>query len=384
MDFTFPETAEAVRSLARDITARHATAERIAGLEDDGAPIDEVLWRALGEAGLLGLQLPSALAGDAGGDLAMVDGVVVAEELGAALARVPFGQHAIAAGPVLAAHGAEPFGELIAEVAAGRRVVTVAIEEDLAGAGPEVRAAEEPETAVTATADGWSLTGSKVNVGYAGVADRLLVTAAGPDGPCVVVVAADAPGVSVTPTPSTGLTPVAGVVFDGTPLPPGAVLAGGAGTVSELVRRATLATCADQAGAAGKALRLTAEYAREREQFGRAIGSFQAVAQRLADGYIDVQALELTTVQAAWLFDRSAGAADDHDAVTAVDTAKFWACEAGHRVAHTAVHVHGGVGLDTSHPIHRYFLRAKQNEFTLASAPVVLRAIGSTLAATPA
>ncbi|MFZ2510879.1 MAG: acyl-CoA dehydrogenase family protein, partial [Gordonia sp. (in: high G+C Gram-positive bacteria)] len=107
---------------------------------------------------------------------------------------------------------------------------------------------------------------------------------------------------------------------------------------------------------------------------------FQAVAQRLADGYIDAQAVALTTAQAAWLLsdDATASAAQIGAAVA---TAKFWADEAGHRIAHTAIHVHGGVGLDTSHPAHRYFLRAKQNEFTLGTTPVVLDDLATLIAA---
>ena len=147
----------------------------------------------------------------------------------------------------------------------------------------------------------------------------------------------------------------------------------------------------DRSGVLAAALDATARYAREREQFGRPIGSFQAVAQRLADGYIDVSALSLTTTQASWLLAQSdAGSSSDSettgsaDVSAAIATAKFWAAESGHRVAHTAVHVHGGVGLDTSHPTHRYFLRAKQNEFTLGSANTALRRLGDALAADPA
>ena len=124
--------------------------------------------------------------------------------------------------------------------------------------------------------------------------------------------------------------------------------------------RGTVGLCAMQAGVIERALELTAEYARNRVQFGRPIGSFQAVAQRLADAYIDVEAVWLTMWQAAWLL--ASGAEGDAAARggAAVATAKFWAAEAGHRVAHTAVHVHGGLGIDMSYPVHRYFVAAKQ------------------------
>ena len=133
--------------------------------------------------------------------------------------------------------------------------------------------------------------------------------------------------------------------------------------------------CATQAGVIERALELTAEYARNRVQFGRPIGSFQAVTQRLADAYIDVEAVRLTMWQAAWLLSES-----DAEAGTAVATAKFWAADAGHRVAHTAVHVHGGLGIDMSYPVHRYFTAAKHHEFALGGATAQLRRIGAALA----
>jgi alkylation response protein AidB-like acyl-CoA dehydrogenase len=110
-------------------------------------------------------------------------------------------------------------------------------------------------------------------------------------------------------------------------------------------------------------------------QFGRPIGAFQAVAQRLADAYIDVEAVRLTMWQAAWLLSAGDALADE-----AVATAKFWAADAGHRVAHTAVHVHGGLGIDVSYPVHRYFVAAKGNEFALGGATAQLRRIGAELA----
>ena len=114
-------------------------------------------------------------------------------------------------------------------------------------------------------------------------------------------------------------------------------------------------------------------------QFGRPIGSFQAVAQRLADAYIDAEAVRLTMWQAAWLL-ASGGQGDAEARRPRWPRAKFWAADAGHRVAHTAVHVHGGMGIDMSYPLHRYFVAAKHNEFTLGGATAQLRRIGAALA----
>ena len=153
---------------------------------------------------------------------------------------------------------------------------------------------------------------------------------------------------------------------------------GGRQITDWLVARATVGLCAMQAGVLERALELTAEYARNRVQFGKPIGSFQAVTQRLADAYIDTEAVRLTMWQAAWLL--ASGGEGDAAAATAVATAKFWAADAGHRVAHTAVHVHGGLGIDMSYPVHRYFVAAKHHEFALGGATAQLRRIGTDLA----
>ena len=107
-------------------------------------------------------------------------------------------------------------------------------------------------------------------------------------------------------------------------------------------------------GVADKALRLTAQYTTERKQFDRAIGTFQAVGQRMADCFIDNQAIELTMLQAATHLD------EGRDDPLEVATAKFWAAEGGNHIAHAALHIHGGVSIDVDFPIHRYFLWLKQ------------------------
>jgi len=138
--------------------------------------------------------------------------------------------------------------------------------------------------------------------------------------------------------------------------------------------RPTVGLCALQLGVVERALELTAAYAAERIQFGRPIGAFQAVRKRIANAYIDVEAIRLTLWQAAWRL------AEGQPCAEQIAVAKYWAADGGHRVAHTAVHLHGGVGIDVSHPIHRYFLAAKYNEFALGGATAHLLALGDLLA----
>jgi alkylation response protein AidB-like acyl-CoA dehydrogenase len=183
--------------------------------------------------------------------------------------------------------------------------------------------------------------------------------------------------VSVTSLDTTGHGSVSHLDLQGVELDSERVV-GSSDVVTWLRTHGLLGYSAFQLGVLERALEMTATYAREREQFERPIGSFQAVSSRLADGYIDVKALRLTLTQAAWRL------SEDLPAELEVGSAAFWAADAGHRVAHTTVHVHGGVGIDTDHPVHRYFLAAKQSEFAVGSATGQLLRIGRELAETPA
>ncbi len=229
----------------------------------------------------------------------------------------------------------------------------------------------------TTSGDGYRLTGTRTQIAYGPVADGFLVPAETDSGTSVFLVAASDPGVSVTALDTTGLGSVGHLRLDGVEVEPASRRRRRRRQL-DLLRWTCWAAAAFQLGVLDRGLQLTAEYARTREQFDRPIGSFQAVGQRLADGYIDVKGLRLTLTQAAWRL------SEDLPADTEVATAAFWAADAGHRVAHTIVHIHGGVGIDTDHPVHRYFLAAKQTEFALGGATGQLLRIGRELADTPA
>jgi alkylation response protein AidB-like acyl-CoA dehydrogenase len=229
----------------------------------------------------------------------------------------------------------------------------------------------------TRAADGYRLTGTRTQVGFGPVADAFLVPAETDSGTAVFLVAADQPGVTLTALETTGLGSIGHLRLDGTEVGDGRKVGDGV-VATWLETLSALGRSAFQLGVLERGLQMTAEYARTREQFDRPIGSFQAVGQRLADGYIDVKGLRLTLTQAAWRI------SEDLPAEIDVASAAFWAADAGHRVAHTIVHVHGGVGVDTDHPVHRYFLAAKETEFALGGATGQLRRIGRELAETPA
>jgi alkylation response protein AidB-like acyl-CoA dehydrogenase len=149
----------------------------------------------------------------------------------------------------------------------------------------------------------------------------------------------------------------------------------GAAILEWLVPRATVALCAMELGVADRALTMTASYTTTRQQFERPIATFQAVSQRAADAYIDVESIRVATWQAAWRL------AQGLPADEAVSTAKFFAAEAGHRVVYAAQHLHGGMGFDVEYPLYRYYLLSKQLELTLGSASVHLARLGKRLAA---
>ncbi len=370
MDFTFtPEQDEAAELAARILRDR-ATNERMKTVEQAGDRFDADLWAELGSSGLLGLALPEEYDG---AGLGLIELTRVLVEVGRRVAPVP-----------LAAHG--PASRLVAEfgtdeqkqawlpgAATGTSVLTAAVAEDRAFAP------ERPTTLATPDGDGFRLTGRKAAVPVGTRADLFLVPAETPSGVAVFLVEPGDEGVSVTAQRFSDGDAVARLDLDGVAVGRDRVLGDPDGDAAHRLRLLLLlAVSAEQLGVTEGALELTSTYAKTREQFGRPIGTFQAVSQRLADGYIDVLGQRLTLWQAAWRLDEGLPADQ------AIAVAKLWAADAGHRLAHTTVHVHGGVGIDLDGEAHRYFTTAKRFEFAYGGATEQALHVGRTLAAEPA
>jgi alkylation response protein AidB-like acyl-CoA dehydrogenase len=186
------------------------------------------------------------------------------------------------------------------------------------------------------------------------------------------LVETDADGVEIRHVTTTNGEPYADVILDGAAVSGVDRLPGnGADMIESLHARALVGLCAIQLGVAERALRMAAAYTTEREQFGRPIGSFQAVQQRMADAFIDVEAIRWTMWQAAWLLGQG------RQATREAGIAKFWAADAGARVAATTQQVHGGIGIDITYPLFRYFLWAKHIELTLGPASAQLARLGA-------
>ncbi len=365
MDFTTTEAANDLGGLVDTIVDSVCTPEHQRELDGLEQRFDRVLWQKLVEADILTSASASALGGDGFGALEQV-AILVA--LGRQLAAVPYLESVMLGAGVLARFGSEELQQgWGAPAVKGEKILTVALDGEM-GEGP---------VQATRSGDGYQLTGTRTQAGFGPVADAFLVPAETDSGTAVFLVAADDPGVSVTSLATTGRTSIGHLALDGVAVGE-ARKVGGSEVAAWLGTLGTLGRTAYQLGVLDRGLQMTAEYAREREQFDRPIGSFQAVSQRLADGYIDVKGLRLTLTQAAWKV------SEDIPAEIDVASAAFWAADAGHRVAHTVVHVHGGVGVDTDHPAHRYFLAAKETEFALGGATGQLRRIGRELAETPA
>lgn len=368
MDFSVTQAQQELSSLSRRILTDRATPERLTELERAGSGFDDALWAELAAAGVLAAALPESVGGDGYG---LGEQCSILIEIGRAVAPVPYLESIVLGAGAIAAFGsAEQLAGYAAAARAGELVITAALAEP-DGAGPGA-----PSSLAERTSDGWRLTGVKSTVPAGASAGLLLVPAATDAGVGVFCVRPDDHGVTVEPQRLVDGTGAAQVSFADVELGPDRLIGDAADgeVVAWLLARATLGLCALQLGVTERALELTAEYAKTREQFGRAIGAFQAVAQRLADAYIDVEAIRLTMWQAAWRLE--AGLPCDAE----IATAKFWAADGGHRVAHTTVHVHGGVGIDVSHPVHRYFAAAKRNEFALGGVTDQLRTLGAVLA----
>ena len=403
MDFTPTQAQLALGTLTRQIMNDRVGAEQLRQLDrqlvNGGDRFDPRLWDLLAETGILSAALPGEAGGDGHG---LLEQCSVLIELGRALAPVPYLPTIAMAGSVLARFGtAQQQTDWLKPALAGRSVLAVALGEP-AGTNPLT-----PSTRAEPTPTGWTLTGTKTTVLAGPLAHVILVSASTPDGPELFAVTPDDAGVRISRQRMSDHDDAGWVELDGVELPADRLVGPAnstdtkkstdtridGGPVAWVLLRGTVALCAHQLGVLERALELTAEYAGTRTQFDRPIGTFQAVGQRLADAYIQVQALRLALWNAAWTLDAGSakpGPSEDastedvppteQDVVTAVATAKFWAAETGHYVSHTCVHVHGGAGIDVEQPIHRYFLAAKRAEFELGSATAQLLTLGAALA----
>jgi acyl-CoA dehydrogenase len=363
VDYTLDEQELAVRDLAAQILSSKSTRERFAALERDGGWFDHELWTDLAGAGLVGISLPEEQGGSGAG---FVELCLVVQEAARSAANVFVVEPIVLAALPLSRLGtAEQHARLLAPFCAGQLLLSSGL-----FTGPPLTA--EPR------GEGWRLTGEVRHVPLANTAGRVLVEAVDEQGRSgLFLVDPRAAGATVTEQSSVDRKARHAVALDVLISPDDVLRAPGELAQEErqqLLDEATVARAVVQVGACEAALRMTADYVTERKQFGRPIGTFQAVSQRLADAYIDVTGVRLTAWRAAWLL---AAGTPDADALA---LAAWWATDAPSRVVDSAMHLHGGIGVDLDYPLHRHYLAVKQTELALGGPARRLEALGAGLA----
>jgi alkylation response protein AidB-like acyl-CoA dehydrogenase len=351
-EFTFSDEQNQLRASVRKFCSENFDEQSVRRLMESDPPFDPKVWTRLGsELGVLGLSVPEA-DGGVGGTL--VDQAVAVEELGASLACGPvFGTVFFAIPALVAASAGQVRDELLAELVEGRRTAAFAVADRAGVLGED-----------SVSADGDALTGTVERVVDAGAADDLLVAARGADGVALYAVDAAGPGVERSPLVTLDLTrPQATVRLSGAP----GRLVGGPGEAERVIEHAlqvgSALLAAEQVGAGQHLLDLSVAYAKSRLQFGRPIGSFQAVKHRLADLLVDLEHARSTAYHAVWAL-----ADGSDDPALAVSIAQATCSAALSRIAADTIQVHGGIGFTWEHQAHLYCKRATTDAALLGTA----------------
>jgi 3-oxo-4-pregnene-20-carboxyl-CoA dehydrogenase alpha subunit len=348
VDFALGETQEAVATLAARVLGHGRGQDQDGPGQDRPDPrpplpdgYDRALWQELGQAGLLSLALPPWLGGDA---LGVLDSAVLLTEVGKQAAPVPaLATLLLGVLPITRWGSRDLQQELLADVAAGDTVLTAAIREP-----------SDPMPAAPAATASWSggsgtVSGVKIGVPYAAAAARILVPASiASGGTGVVIIDPTADGVSMRQTPSSAGGPEWTLRLDDAPVTGLLGTAAGGQVVQDLHQLALAGACCVADGALSAALALTTTYTGSREQFSRPLAAFQAVSQQIADVYVVARTLHLATLSACWRLEAGREAADD------LDVAAYWLARHAPAALRSCHHLHGGIGMDVSYPLHRY------------------------------
>ncbi len=350
MDLAFTDEQDMLRDAVRGLC--DDAIDSVRALEDDPVGYDDGFWQGLAAMGLTGLMLP----GDVGGsEMGLLDAVVVYEELGRSLVPSPhFASSVVAAGILDAAGSDDQRSTWLPRIASGEAVLTLAWLEPDNGSGPTgVRLPAE------ATGDGFVLTGAKRHVPFASSAERLVVPARTGDDPEAVdlfLVDPTADGVTLTLQRTVAGDTQYRIDLDGVRVSATDRI-GDAGTgwatLSAVLSDAMVLVAAQAVGAAEATHALTTQYAKERHQFDKPIGSFQSISHYLADGVTAIDGARTLVHRAAWTRD------EGRDASTLAPMAKLFATQTCRDVTGVAIQVHGGMGFTVECDAQLYFRRAK-------------------------
>jgi alkylation response protein AidB-like acyl-CoA dehydrogenase len=350
MRFAFTEEQEELRATARAFLAERSSSERVRAASESECGYDAETWKRIGgELGWTAVAIPEE---HGGLGLGAVELCALLEPMGEALLCAPFfASVCLGAQAILEAGSAAQKGEWLPAIAAGERIATLAFD-----------GADGTAAAVEARGAGgdFVLAGSVAQVLDGGSADLLVVAARAADGLGLFVVAGDAAGVERRALPTLDRTRrLASLALRDVRVPASARLGGDAAGALELtLDRARIALAAEQVGGAQRCLDLAVAYAKERVQFGRPIGSFQAIKHRLAELMVRVE----TARSAAWWASGVAALGDSAEIARVASLAKAWSSEAFFHCAAECLQVHGGVGFTAEYDVHLYLKRARAGE----------------------
>jgi alkylation response protein AidB-like acyl-CoA dehydrogenase len=345
MQFGLSESQEFLKDSARKFFAGECPSAEMRRLMETDTAYDAALWSKLTDQGYTGIIFPEAYGGVG---LGKVELMLLMEEAGRALLPGPFFSTVVLAGAVLDAVASHAHKQkYLAPICHGAARATVAILESSASWNPRD---------VQLTASNGKLSGEKYFVSDAAVADFIIVVASNG----VFVVNAKAPGLKISPMTAMDLTRKLYVVAcNNTP-------AEEISASTDLARAfdvATAALCAELVGGMQRTLDITVEYAKTRKQFGKAIGTFQAVQHQCADMYLETESSRSAVYYAGWALEENSP-----DASTAVSIAKMYASDAARTVGNRGIQIHGGMGFTWENDVHLYYRRAKGSETAFGDA----------------
>jgi alkylation response protein AidB-like acyl-CoA dehydrogenase len=344
-----------LRGSVRRFLADKAPLPRVRELMETDSGIDRKVWDQAGaQLGLVGLAIPEEYGGSG---FTFAEQAIVLEELGAALYGGPFLASAVlAATALLASPDESARRDLLPGIASGETIATLAFTEDGGSWDPGAT-----RLSAVAAGDGWRLDGHKSFVLDGAAAGLILVLAVADGALSLFAVDAAAPGLRATVLPTLDQTrKLARLTFDGVPARLIGTPGDGAAVAGRVLDVAAIALAAEQLGGAQRALDMAVEYSKVRHQFGRPIGSFQALKHRMADLLLDVESLRSAVTYAA------AAVAGDSDEVPVVaPLVQAFASDTYFRVAAENIQIHGGIGFTWEHDAHLYFKRAKSSELLL-------------------
>jgi alkylation response protein AidB-like acyl-CoA dehydrogenase len=362
VDFNLDETQSDLRGLAAEVLGREAATARVEAHEKSGQAYDGGAWKALAQAGLLGACLP----GEAGGaGLGTVEMAVILREAGARVAPVPLLSSLVTA-LTIGKYGSAAQKQALAPLAEGEIVLTAALRQP-----GSARLADAPSVTARQADGGFLLDGRTSVVPYAAEASRVLVPAR-VEGGHVALFLVDPQAAAVDAVPASTAEPCGVLTFTATPAEP--LGEPNAGTTAAGLRRFGLAgIVATASGGLAGALDLTTAHIKARRQFGRALAEFQAVTMQIADVYIAKRALDATMWSGAWRVDRGL----DDEAELDLSVAAYTTADTALRALYTCQHLHGGLGLDVTYPLHRYFAQGKHCAHLLGGLEAQLDTIGA-------